>query len=49
MQENVRAGMMTQEEYEKAMADMEEYATYVGDPPAEYSGGWSMGTYLIRS
>ena len=38
MQENVRAGMMTQEEYEKAMAYMEEYATYVGDPPAGYSG-----------
>ena len=38
MEENVRAGMMTQEEYEKAIAELEEYATYVGDPPSGYSG-----------
>ncbi len=38
MQENVRTGMMTQEEYDKAMDEMDEYATYVGDPPAGYSG-----------
>lgn len=38
MKENVRTGMMTQEEYDEAVADMEKYATYVGDPPAGYSG-----------
>ncbi len=38
MKENVRTGMMTQEEYDKAVAEMEEYAVYVGDPPAGYSG-----------
>lgn len=38
MKENVRSGMMTQEEYDQAVAEKEEYATYVGDPPAGYSG-----------
>ena len=38
MEENVRTGMMTQEEYYAAVEEMQQYATYVGDPPAGYSG-----------
>ena len=38
MEENVRTGMMTQEEYDAAVEEMQQYATYVGDPPAGYSG-----------
>ena len=38
MEENVRTGMMTQEELDEYLEQSEQYATYVTDPPAGYSG-----------
>ena len=38
MEENVRTGMMTQEELDEYLEQSKQYATYVTDPPAGYSG-----------
>lgn len=38
MEENVRTGMMTQEELDEYLEQSKQYATYVTDAPAGYSG-----------
>ena len=37
-QKNLDSGFISQEEYDSIMAESQQYATYVGDPPAGYSG-----------
>ena len=41
MEENVRTGMMTQEELDEYLEQSKQYATYVTDPPAGYTSGES--------
>ena len=36
--ENLDSGWITQEEYDNALAEANQYATYIGDPP-QYSDG----------
>lgn len=38
VEEDARTGMMTQEELDEYLEQSEQYATYVTDPPAGYSG-----------
>lgn len=37
-QENLESGFISQEEYDRFIWESQQYATYVGDPPAGYSG-----------